>query len=85
MADDITDQRITGYLPIKPDNRTPKEKRKDREKVKAARQNLPLEIKPDNRTPEEKRKDREKVKAMRYRKNGGAVMKARGGTFKGTF
>jgi len=61
--------------PSNPDNRTPEQKRKDREKMQSERQG----------GPDQSTGSANLSGVKRYRKNGGAVMKARGGTFKGTF
>jgi len=61
--------------PTTPDNRTPEQKRKDREKLQAERRG----------GPDKSSGSANLSGVKRYRKNGGAIMKARGGTFKGTF
>lgn len=61
--------------PTTPDNRTPEQKRKDREKLQAIRRG----------GPDTSSGSADLGGVKKYRKNGGAVMKARGGTFKGTF
>ena len=60
---------------------SPKEKEKRRKRIKDAIEGGPAKITPERKTVDPKLFDKFSM-SKRY---GGAVMKARGGTFKGTF